>query len=149
MVNIFYKNILPCCYIPRFVGEKFFDFYTEEKSPLGEGSFGVVKVCVHRKTKDRRARKRIEVASIKPYNIHVLHSEIQIMKELDHPNVVKLREVFFEPQRVYLVMDLCTGGDLQQYLTMNGPRSETHLSRILRDMIGAVNYLHEQGIVHR
>jgi calcium-dependent protein kinase len=110
--------------------------------------------------------QEVKLREINPYNVHLLHVEIDIMKTLDHPNIVKLKEVFFETKKVFMVMELCTGGDLELYLRLHGARSETEVpyielpcasadslvmqvARLMRGMMSSVNYLHECGIVHR
>ena len=93
--------------------------------------------------------QEIKLREISPYNVHLLDSEIKIMKTLDHPSIVKLKEVFFETKKVYMVMELCSGGDLQGYLQEHGTQSEAEVARLMRDMISAVLYLNEHGIVHR
>jgi serine/threonine protein kinase len=127
------------------------DHYDCSGEVLGKGSFGSVILCTHRQTRDSCALKVIKLREINPYNVHLLHSEIKIMKALDHPNIVKLKEVFFGKREVHIVMELCSGGDLQTHLktAKNGSLSESDIARLLRTMMSCVLYLHENGIVHR
>ena len=73
------------------------------------------------------------------------------MKEVDHPNIVKLKEVFFGSRTVYLVMELCEGGELFDQITGSGKKgfSEPYAARLVHDMLSSTKYLHERGIVHR
>ncbi len=122
-----------------------------EKNKLGKGSYGSVYLCTHKRTKDEFACKVISMNRISSHYLRKLHAEIAIMKEVDHPNIVKLREVFFGSRTVYLVMDLCKGGELFEELTDRHKKGfdEPHAAKILQDMLSAVSYLHHHGIVHR
>ena len=72
------------------------------------------------------------------------------MKTLDHPNIVKLKEVFIETREVHMVMELCSGGDLAKYIkNHSGKLPELQVARLLASMISCIVYLHEKGIVHR
>lgn len=54
----------------------------------------------------------------------MLKHEIEALRNVDHPNIVRLYEIFEDSKYIHFVMDLCTGGDLMDYLLMNGPLSE-------------------------
>lgn len=75
------------------------------------------------------------------------------MKSLDHPNIIKLQDVFFGKRSVYIVTDLCRGGELFELLNSGKNQGfvfrEDRASKLMRDMLSAVNYLHENGITHR
>lgn len=87
------------------------------------------------------------------YYLRKLHTEISILKEVDHPNIIKLHEVFFGRRSVYLVTDLCRGGELFELLSSGKNQGfvfrEDRAASLLRDMLRAVKYLHFKGIVHR
>ena len=72
------------------------------------------------------------------------------MRQLDHPNIVRLREVFFGCRKIYLIMDICTGGELFDLVNMSSDhRTEHCATRFMTEMFSAVQYLHEHGVVHR
>ena len=136
----------------HFEGHRFSTYYDiNEKDRLGKGSYGSVYLCHHKKTRDAYACKVISMNRISSHYLRKLHMEIAIMKEVDHPNIVKLREVFFGSRTVYLVMDLCQGGELFEELTNFHKKGfdEARTARVLQDMLSAVSYLHHHGIVHR
>eukprot|EP00981_Chlorochromonas_danica_P005830 scaffold1193_cov159-Ochromonas_danica.AAC.8 len=122
-------------------------------SKLGKGSYGSVYLATHRLTGDERAVKVMNVDRITSYYLRKLHTEISILKSLDHPNIVKLQDVFFGKRSVYIVTDLCRGGELFELLNSGKNQGfvfrEDRASKLMRDMLSAVNYLHENGIVHR
>jgi calcium-dependent protein kinase len=70
---------------------------------------------------------------------------VAILKELDHPNIVKAFETFDYKNRLFLVLELCSGGDLYQ----RDPYTESQAARITKSLLSAVSYLHEHQIVHR
>lgn len=84
--------------------------YKISKNPIGTGSYGVVMKCTHRETGHERAVKRVSKKKIK--NIIMFKQEISILQTLDHPNVLKLYEYFEDEKYIYLVTELCRGGEL-------------------------------------
>ncbi len=101
----------------NFTGGSCSDMYeVHGTSKLGKGSYGSVYLATHRITGDERAVKVMNVDRITSYYLRKLHTEIAILKSLDHPNVIKLQDVFFGKRSVYIVTDLCRGGELFELL---------------------------------
>lgn len=75
-----------------------------------------------------------------------MRDEIFIMSNLHHPNIIRVAEGYERKRHVYLVMELCRGGALSQ---VEGPSTEQHTKAICRQLLSAVAYMHEQGVVHR
>ena len=71
------------------------------------------------------------------------------MRELDHPNIIKLFETFEDSKFVYLVMELCEGGELFDKIIEKGSFTESQARNYFRQMISAVNYIHSKRICHR
>lgn len=73
------------------------------------------------------------------------------MCQLDHPNIVRIEEVYESTNSIYLVQELCTGGDLFDKLDMqeNFHYTECQCARLVKQMLNAVRYLHSKGIIHR
>lgn len=78
-----------------------------------------------------------------------INNEISILKLVDHPNIVKLFEVFEDEGQYYLVMELMTGGDLFGKLKQKKVFTEAEASNLIRPIIDAINYLHSLNIIHR
>jgi len=138
----------------NFTGGSCSDMYeVHGTSKLGKGSYGSVYLATHRITGDERAVKVMNVDRITSYYLRKLHTEISILKELDHPNIIKLQDVFFGKRSVYIVTDLCRGGELFELLNSGKNQGfvfrEDRASKLMRDMLSAVGYLHDHGIVHR
>lgn len=74
-----------------------------------------------------------------------LKNEVEILKSLDHPNIVRAIETFDYRNRLFIVLELCSGGDLYS----RDPYSEEAAARIMFCLAKAVAYLHSKGIVHR
>ena len=138
----------------HFSGSSCSEFYDiHGRNKLGKGSYGSVYLATHRLTRDERAVKVMNVDRVTSYYLRKLHTEICILKEVDHPNIIKLQDVFFGRRSVYLVTDLCRGGELYELLTSGKSQGfvfrEDRAGRLMNDMMSAVKYLHSIGIVHR
>ncbi|KAK0168909.1 hypothetical protein PV327_002666 [Microctonus hyperodae] len=68
---------------------------------------------------------------------------------LTHPNIVQLLETFEDKHKVYLIMELVTGGELFDRIVEKGSYTEKDASGLIRQVLEAVDYMHEQGVVHR
>lgn len=124
-------------------------FYDVERSNLGEGSFGSVSRANCKRTKCARAVKAIDLGTVR--NPMRFEEEIKIQKQLDHPNVVRLYETFRDARKLYLVMELCTGGELFDRIVDEAPTGFTEVKAAIyiRQMLSALNYLHTSKIAHR
>ncbi|KAH9042595.1 hypothetical protein EDB85DRAFT_1885852 [Lactarius pseudohatsudake] len=111
---------------------------------IGEGTYGKVRLGTHRLTTTRVAIKQIPKALSA-----TLTREIHHHRQLHHPHVTQLYEVIATENSIWLVTELCSGGELFDYLTEKGRISEQETRRIFGQLCLAVNYLHEKGIVHR
>ena len=79
----------------------------------------------------------------------LLKREISILKKLDHPNLLKLHEVFQDDQRYYLVTEECKGGELFHQIAEKAQFSEKEAAGIIQQILQALAYCHDLGIVHR
>ena len=108
------------------------------------GAYGKVRLGTHRLTSSRVAVKQIPKALSA-----TLTREIHHHRQLHHPHVAQLYEVIATENSIWLVTELCSGGELFDYLTEKGRASEEEARHIFGQICLAVNYLHEKGIVHR
>ncbi|KAJ9439464.1 hypothetical protein DIPPA_08910 [Diplonema papillatum] len=117
---------------------------------LGKGTFAVVKMGVHTKTKEKVAIKIIDKNSL-DVKIENLKTEVRILMNVKHPNIVNLLDVFEDDDRLYLIMELMTGGELFDKICNDYPSgySEQQAAELARQIIEAVKYLHGRGIIHR
>ena len=83
---------------------------------LGKGGYGEVKKVVHKVTGETRAMKIVQKESCDEGYIKSLMNEIQILRKLDHPHVIKLFEVYSDSHYIYMVMELLQGGDVHSMI---------------------------------
>jgi len=121
--------------------------YNIEKKAIGTGGFGVVSKCIHRETKQERAVKTVSRKKIK--NMDKFKQEILILQQLDHPHVLKLYEYFEDKKNIYLVTELCRGGELFDRIIEAEFFSEKEAARIFKQILQSLNYCHKQNIAHR
>jgi serine/threonine kinase 33 len=116
---------------------------------LGRGSFGEVVLAVSRATGERLACKMIDKKEAGSAAVRQLEREVNILKRVRHAHVVTLHEVLETPKRIFLVMELCDGGDLLSLLRARKRFAvhETHI--VVARLSNAISYLHERDIVHR
>eukprot|EP00439_Symbiodinium_sp_Y106_P009534 s1409_g1.t1 len=122
-------------------------YYAFQTDRLGTGSFGTVCKAVRKSTGVEYAIKMI--FRDKWPDIDVLNREIRIMKSLDHPNILKLIDVFEDQRFIYLVMELCSGGELLDRIITLGHLTETLASSLMAQILRAICYVHAQGVAHR
>lgn len=123
--------------------------YYDIKNKLGTGSFAVVKLAVRKADGKQFAIKIIKKSKLNPEELAVVHDEVEIMHKIDHPNCVKLYEMFETSKKLYMVLELLTGGELFDRIVSKGSYSEKEASLVIRDISSALKYLHAGGIVHR
>ncbi len=103
----------------------------------------------HKKTGARRALKNIDLSKVNPKYVERLRGEIEILKQLDHPNVVKLYETYEYDGQIYMILELCHGGELYQRLKDRKEFTESETRSYVSQMLGALCYCHSKGIAHR
>jgi calcium-dependent protein kinase len=96
--------------------EKIQDYYKLDQKILGEGAFGKVYKAENNALKVNRAVKQLYKNKIEDQEIIRLMTEINLLKNLDHPNIVKLYEVFEDDDHLYLVFELVEGEELFEYI---------------------------------
>jgi len=116
---------------------------------LGSGAFSIVKEATNKKTADKVAVKIIKKTTVAGEDIKLLRREIANLKKLDHPNILKLFEVYEDKDNFFLVMELVRGKELFDKIVERGQYSERDASNITRQFVSAIEYLHNQGIAHR
>jgi len=128
-------------------GKKIQDCYDMDKKKLGEGSYGSVCKAKNKNTGLRRAVKTISKAQMK--NVERFKQEIAIMKMMDHPNIIKLYESFQDHRNIYLVMELCAGGELFDRIIDAGHFTEVQAAILMQQIVRAIYYMHENQVCHR
>ena len=119
---------------------------------LGTGSYGKVLLARNRRTKEQVAIKEIQVANLTPEARDKAMQEVELLRSLDHPNIVRLRDSFHEKGVLHIVMEYVDGGDLAEMIKAHGtnkPFTEDEILSIFVQMTLAIGYIHDKKIVHR
>ena len=119
--------------------------YTFGKT-LGTGAFGQVRLAIHKATKQTRAVKIIPKAKV---DIKLLVNEISVLSKLSHPNIMQLYEIFDDNTNIYIVSEYCKGGELFDIISNRGNFSEKDACIIMKQLMSAICYSHQNNIVHR
>ncbi|KFR09934.1 Serine/threonine-protein kinase H1 [Opisthocomus hoazin] len=117
------------------------------KALIGRGSFSRVVRVEHKATKQPYAIKMIETKYRE--GREVCESELSVLRRVRHTNIIQLIEVFETQDRVYMVMELATGGELFDRIIAKGSFTERDATRVLQMVLDGVKYLHTLGITHR
>lgn len=119
--------------------------YTLGKT-LGSGAFGTVRLAIHKATKQTRA---VKVLKKSEQDINLLLREVEILSKLSHPNIMQIYEVFQDKSSFYIVSEYCKGGELFDILSNKGSLSEKETAHIMKQVLSAICYSHQNNIVHR
>lgn len=112
---------------------------------LGYSSIGSVVKTRHRGSNTIRAVKQISKKNVEG---NEWREDVNLLKTLDHPHIVKLHETWEDPMSVYLIMEMCRGGNLMNLSAANEGFNESTIAVLVQQMVGAVVHLHEHNIVH-
>jgi len=132
-LTVFHKNPIT----------EIYDFGDEQ---LGEGNFGKVSKGTHKALGCERAIKAVAKKKVERCE---LEAEIAICKLMDHPNVVKLYEVFEDYVHIYLVLELCSGGELLGRIVEEESFSERQAAAVMQQAMGGLHYMHRRCVCHR
>ena len=116
-------------------------------SKLGDGSYGIVYLAVNIITKQNVAMKKIDKVKENAIDDMEIKNEIEILKKLDHPNIVKIIEFFSTPKAYYIITDFCACGEL--YNQIKHQYTEGQLAVLFYQVLSGLYYLHTKNIVHR
>ncbi|XP_032517934.2 serine/threonine-protein kinase SIK2 [Danaus plexippus] len=123
-------------------------FYDIERT-IGKGNFAVVKLARHRITKTEVAIKIIDKSQLDASNLQKVYREVDIMKRLDHPHIIKLYQVMETKNMIYIVSEYASKGEIFDYIARYGRMAEQAARRKFWQILSAVEYCHERRIVHR
>ena len=117
---------------------------------IGNGKFGVIKLCINKKTKQKYALKIQSKKDMNTNDLELVRAEIEILKICQHPNIIKLYDIFENSEYFYIIMEYCSGGDLFSYIEKrNFKLPEKKTCEIIFKLCRALYYIHSYGIVHR
>jgi len=150
---------------PRFLQSTMFDMYLRCKSlelkpisldsfasmrMLGRGAFGSVNACKKRDTGKLYAMKTIDQRRVQATeSVHAVLAERDFLARMDSVFVTTLKYAFMDHDRLYLVMDLMTGGDLKWHLNRDGLFEESRARFYCAQVLLGLQHIHEQNIIYR
>ena len=147
--NVDELKIKTSAFITEKTGVPMDNYY--KLADIGEGAYGHVMKVASRTINEIRAMKVIKKTSIISYvNEERLFNEINILKRVDHPNIIKIYEFFKDSVNYYIITEYCEEGDLYDKL-MSMPKSyfsEKLVCFIMKQVFSAVAYLHSKDIIH-
>ena len=140
MKNISSKLLINCFSIDDF----------EKGKLLGKGQFGKVHIVKHKETGFLCAMKILEKEYIAREKMQVqIAREIKIHSCLNHPNINQMYGFSWDKDNIYLLMELCSDGEVFKILKKRRRTSEKQASFIIRQMVEAVSYMHSINVIHR
>lgn len=122
-------------------------YYEIAKNELGKGSYGLVQMGRLKGTKVQRAIKIIDKSKVS--NVERFRLEVEIMMRLNHPSILRLFDYFEDKKHVYLVLELCSGGELFDRIIEKKFYDENEARHIFKQIIKAIHYCHLNGVCHR
>jgi serine/threonine protein kinase len=121
---------------------------------LGKGSYGEVYLSLKQNAKKLFATKKVKRKKADDEMTKYFKNEINILRILNHPNIVKLEEIKMDENNYYIVMEYINGGELSDYLKKyidkyGKPFSEEIVQYLMKQIISALIYIHDLNIIHR
>ncbi|XP_051633585.1 maternal embryonic leucine zipper kinase isoform X4 [Manacus candei] len=122
--------------------------YYELHGTVGTGGFAKVKLARHRLTGEKVAIKIMDKLALQD-DLPRVKLEIDAMKDLSHQHICRLYHVIETPQKIFMVLEYCPGGELFDYIISKDRLSEEEARVFFRQVVSAIAYVHSQGYAHR
>nr|VZI08037.1 unnamed protein product [Spirometra erinaceieuropaei] len=122
--------------------------YVLEKT-IGKGNFSVVKLARHTITQIKVAIKIIDKTRLSSENLEKAQREVEILKTIQHPNIIKLYQVMQTAKLLCIVTEYLPNGELFEYIANNGRLTEQVARYKFAEILSAVEHCHRNNIVHR
>lgn len=118
---------------------------------LGKGSFGEVRLCLNKATNVRCAMKIVNKAVIGKHQVLVdlMEQELEVLQNTEHPHIVRAMELLEDEVNFYIISELVTGGELYAHVVKVKRMGERQTASVIKQLLLAVNYMHQLNIVHR
>jgi calcium/calmodulin-dependent protein kinase I len=125
-------------------------FYTiSYRDELGKGASGQVYKGCRLSDKREAAVKVMFKKNMSPTSVRSVTSEVRVLRNLNHDNVVKLYDMYEDRISFYLCMELVTGGELFERLEQKSSYEEGEARRVCKQILGAIKHCHDRHVVHR
>ena len=121
----------------------------EHVAVVGKGGSSTVYKALIKSTGGFVAVKQIEIDGLSKDQISGIKGEIETMKDLSHPNILRYLGTQQSPNRVFIFLEYADRGSLRHFYSNKGPLTESQITFCLQGIVAGLNYLHENGIAHR
>ncbi|XP_048360679.1 maternal embryonic leucine zipper kinase isoform X2 [Sphaerodactylus townsendi] len=122
--------------------------YYEIRETVGTGGFAKVKLACHRLTGEQVAVKIMDKLALGD-DLPRIKMEIEAMKSLSHQHICRLYQVIETPEKIFMVMEYCPGGELFDYIIAKDRLTEEEACVFFRQIVSAIAYVHNHGYAHR
>lgn len=117
---------------------------------IGSGGFATVYLGYHTKTQEKYAIKVIDRNIAKQMDIITyVENELRIFSRLNHPNIVKVYDIIYTDESIWIVMEYMANGDLHKFIDDNIFFNQSDQIRMCLEILEALSYIHQRGISHR
>uniref|UniRef100_A0A671S6S5 non-specific serine/threonine protein kinase n=1 Tax=Sinocyclocheilus anshuiensis TaxID=1608454 RepID=A0A671S6S5_9TELE len=124
----------------------------EMKEELGSGQFAIVRKCKEKSTRTEYAAKFIKKrrlsSSRRGVSREEIEREVNILREIQHSNIITLHDIFENKTDVILILELVSGGELFDFLAEKESLTEEEATQFLKQILDGVHYLHSKRIAH-
>ncbi|KAI3716463.1 hypothetical protein L1987_67361 [Smallanthus sonchifolius] len=144
------RFIRPVRVIKDTFGKDIFERYKMGKE-LGRGEFGVSYECQDITTGEKVACKKIAKSKLRAeIDVEDVRREVTIMRHMPvHPNIVSYKDVFEDKDAIYLLMELCEGGELFDKIVAKGHYTERAAALVIKTILEVVQTCHKHEVIHR
>ena len=130
-----------------------FEEHYEMLEKLGQGHFGKVNKCKKKSSGEIFAVKVINKLDIKLVDLELIEQEKNYLKLIKHPNILSLKDYYEDRKKIYIITDLCSGGDLLTFIDDKNKEkiqiSEKTAAKIIKKIAEGIRYLNFFGVIHR
>jgi len=132
------------------VNQKLIFYPNNLRGIFGKGTFSIVKLAEHKKTKEKIAIKILQKNKIlNKEDLIRIEREIGILKSLNHPNIIKIHRIEEDDKRFYIIMEFCENGELFNRIVEKQHLTEDEAALFYYQLINGLEYIHKNNIVHR
>lgn len=135
--------------LERLAVKKISEFYKLETRKVGVGSFAYVVRAEHLQSRTTRAAKVYSKAQLAKAHSGYVKQELGILRELNHVNIIKCHDHFEDTSSIYLIFELCSGGELMHRILAAGHFNERNAAYLMRQLFSGVQHMHERHVCHR
>lgn len=116
---------------------------------LGQGGFSIVRKAVHIEENRERAVKMISKTSISSSQMLEVQQESEILKNFDHPNIIRIIEIIEDTTKINIITELCKGGELFDRIINSRSFSESVAAKYMHQILSGVIHIHSTGFIHK